>query len=168
MSTVQITHRIRPFNSPMECGLRMLFVLAAQSGRPADLQRLVSYDYLLVHSSDVAEGPESLHPDVPFRGSELLVKRDIVHAGLNQMFSRELLQKSFTIYGITYCSNALTIAFTDLLVSDYANALRKRSQWLVGRFGDMADSDLSDFMNANIGRWGAEFERFTATRDLEL
>ncbi|NTA83951.1 hypothetical protein G6L13_26065 [Agrobacterium tumefaciens] len=152
----------------MECGLRMLFVLAAQPGKPTDLQRLVSYDYLLVHSSDVAEGPTSLHPDVPFRGSELLVKRDIVHAGLNQMFSRELLQKNFTMYGITYCSNALTVPFIRLLVSDYAQALRKRSQWLVTQFGEMSDGDLADFMNANVGRWGAEFERFTATRDLEL
>jgi hypothetical protein len=152
----------------MECGLRMLFVLAAQPGKSTDLQRLVSYDYLLVHSSDVAEGPASLHPDVPFRGTELLVKRDIVHDGLNQMFSRELLQKSFTMYGITYCSNELTIAFTGLLVSDYAQALRERSQWLISHFGEMSDSDLANFMNANVGRWGAEFERFTATRDLEL
>ncbi|WP_425964204.1 ABC-three component system middle component 2 [Rhizobium nepotum] len=51
---------------------------------------------------------------------------------------------------------------------DYAQALRKRSQWLVTQFGEMSDGDLADFMNANVGRWGAEFERFTATRDLEL
>jgi len=38
---------VRPFNSPLECGLRMLFMLNAANGQPADLQRLISYDYPL-------------------------------------------------------------------------------------------------------------------------
>ena len=79
----------RPFNTPLECGLRMLFVLNAAGERRSDLQRLVSYDYLLVHSGDVDDGPESLHPPVPFRGTEVLVKRGLISAGLNQMFSRD-------------------------------------------------------------------------------
>jgi len=65
-------------------------VLDQARGRSFDLQRLVSYDYLLVHSGDVEDGPVSLHPAVPFRGSELLVKRDLVRAGLDAMFAREL------------------------------------------------------------------------------
>lgn len=146
----------------------MLFVLSVAPNRSADLQRLVSYDYLLIHSGDVTDGPPSLHPDVPFRGNELLVKRDVIHAGLNQMFSRELIQKSFTSLGIEYRSNELTIAFTNLLKSEYSIALRQRSAWLMQRFGDMSDPDLANYMDTNIGRWGAEFERFTATKDLEL
>jgi hypothetical protein len=66
----------RPFNSPLECGLRLLFVLVAANRTRSDLQRLISYDYLLIHSGDIANGPHSLHPPVPFRGTELLVKRD--------------------------------------------------------------------------------------------
>src|SRR5688572_11566981 len=118
----------RPFNTPLECGLRMLFVLSA-CGTSFDLQRLVSYDYLLVHSGDVLEGPSSLHPAVPFRGSELLVKRDLVHAGLNQMFSRELISKDFDPTGIVYRATELTGAFIALLTSNYAAELRQRSEW---------------------------------------
>lgn len=160
--------RLRPFNTPLECGLRMLFVLDAAQGKTADLQRLVSYDYLLVHSGDVPDGPVSLHPAVPFRGTELLVKRDIVHAGLNQMFSRELLQKTFDVAGIMYCATGLTSAFIALMTSQYADALRQRSAWIVERFGLFNDADLTAFMTDNIGRWGAEFERLTALNDLEL
>lgn len=158
----------RPFNTPLECGLRALFLLNASKEKPSDLQRLVSYDYLLVHSGDIPKGPPSLHPAVPFRGTELLVKRDLIRAGLNQMFSRELLAKSFDQAGIMYRATALTIAFVDLLTSDYAKALRYRSEWIVSSFGGYSDGELNAFMSANVGRWGAEFERLTALRDLEL
>jgi ABC-3C biological conflict system middle component len=158
----------RPFNSPLECGLRMLFVLSAAAGRPSDLQRLISYDYLLVHSGDVPNGPDSLHPPVPFRGTELLIKRDLLSAGLNQMFSRELIAKTFDASGILYRATELTTAFIGLLKSDYSNALRARAKWMIERFGAMNDAELSIFMTANIGRWGAEFERIAAIKDLEL
>lgn len=158
----------RPFNTPLECGLRALFVLDALRGRPADLQRLVSYDYLLVHSGDVQNGPSSLHPAVPFRGSELLVKRDLINAGLNQMHSRELLKKSFDASGILYCATQLTSAFLVLLSTAYAAALRERADWVVNNFSDVADSELDAFMSQNIGRWGGDFERLTALQELEL
>jgi hypothetical protein len=146
----------------------MLFVLNAAGGQAADLQRLVSYDYLLVHSGDVVDGPASLHPAVPFRGAELLVKRDAIKAGLNQMFSRELLKKSFDLSGITYRSTELTAAFINLLTTKYAGELRLRAEWVIGRFGKMSDTDLSAFMTEHVGRWGAEFDRIAAIRDLEL
>jgi len=146
----------------------MLFVLNSAKGQSADLQRLVSYDYLLVHSGDVDGGPESIHPSVPFRGTQLLVKRDVLRVGLEQMFSRELLDKTFEVSGIVYRSNALTSAFLNLLDTSYSHALRTRSEWIFDRFGSMEDRDLSNFMTRNIGRWGAEFDRITAIKDLEL
>ncbi|MGK9165045.1 threonine transporter [Inquilinus limosus] len=158
----------RPFNSPLECGLRLLFVLAAADGAPLDLQRLVSYDYLLVHSGDVPGGPKSLHPSVPFRGAELLVKRDLLQLGLNQMFARELLQKTFDTSGITYRSTPLTDAFLGLMRTGYADALRQRSAWVVTNFRHFDDRALQSYMSENIGRWGAEFDRMTAINNLEL
>jgi hypothetical protein len=32
----------------------------------------------------------------------------------------------------------------------------------------MGDQELREFMTENVGKWGAEFERITALRDLEL
>lgn len=158
----------RPFNSPLECGLRMLFVLHAASKKASDIQRLVCYDYLLVHSGDVIDGPKSLHPSVPFRGAEFLVKRDLIKSGLNFMFSRELIAKTFDVSGIMYSSNDLTTAFVALLRSDYAKELMSRAAWVIDRFGAMSEAELSSFMNENVGRWGAEFEHLTAVNDVEL
>jgi len=164
----QRRHHERPFNSPLECGLRLLFVLVAAEGRPCDLQRLISYDYLMVHSGDVPGGPSSLHPAVPFRGSELLVKRDVLQTGLNQMFSRELLTKTFDTLGITYRANELTGAFLGLMKSMYADALRDRAIWVIKHFHMMDDRALEHYISENIGRWGAEFERLSAIQNLEL
>ena len=158
----------RPFNTPIESGLRLLFALDQAGGRSFDLQRLVSYDYLLVHSGDVEDGPASLHPAVPFRGSELLVKRELVRAGLDAMFSKELLEKRFEPTGICYRATALTGAFLKLLISSYAAALRTRAEWVVTRFSDYSDAELEGYMTANVGRWGAEFDRLTIIKELEL
>lgn len=158
----------RPFNTPIELGLRLLFALDEAKGEAFDLQRLVSYDYLLVHSGDVQGGPASLHPAVPFRGGELLVKRELVLAGLNAMFAKELLEKKFEPTGICYRATALTGAFLKLLVSAYASSLRTRAAWVVSHFATYTDEMLESYMTENVGRWGAEFDRLTAIKELEL
>ena len=158
----------RPFNTPIESGLRLLFALHEAKDEAFDLQRLVSYDYLLVHSGDVEGGPASLHPAVPFRGGELLVKRELVLAGLDAMFAKELLEKKFEPTGICYRATALTGAFLKLLVSSYASSLRVRATWVVSRFATYTDEMLESYMTENVGRWGAEFDRLTAIKELEL
>jgi hypothetical protein len=156
------------FNTPIESGLRLLFVLDEAEGTAFDLQRLVSYDYLLVHSGDVEGGPESLHPAVPFRGGEFLVKRQLVLAALDAMFAKELLDKKFESNGICYHATELTGAFLELLKSPYAAAVRARAAWLVVRFATYTDEMLQSYMIENVGRWGAEFDRLTAIKELEL
>jgi hypothetical protein len=157
----------RLFNTPLECGFRLVIILDAVSGEP-DLQRLVSYDYLLVHSGDVEGGPASLHPAVPFRGTELLVKRELARQSLDYMFSRELLEKRMSSSGITYIGTSLTRAFVQLLNSGYAKELKVRAEWISRRFGSMSDEQRTAFMAGNVGRWGAEFDRLTSLRTLEL
>lgn len=158
----------RPFNTPLECGFRLLFILSATYPARSDLQRLISYDYLLVHSGDVDGGPESLHPSVPFRGGEWLVRREVISLGLDLMFSRELASKDFGKEGITYGGTQLTAPFIGLLNDAYATELNARAAWLASRFGNYSDKELLEFMRTNIGRWGAEFERLSAIKDLEL
>lgn len=158
----------RLFNTPHECGFRLLFALDACRPRAADLQRLVSYDYLLVHSGDITGGPPSLHPSVPFRGSEWVIKRDLVRAGLTLVFSRDLILKQLTTNGIVYSGSELTTAFIRLLKSSYAVALRERAEWMSTEFGAATDEELQNFMASNVGRWGAEFDRISALQGLEL
>lgn len=158
----------RPFNTPLECGLRLLFVLAACRPSPCDLQRLISYDYLLVHSGDVESGPASLHPAVPDRGSEWVVKRELVQTGMDLMFARELVTKQLTADGIAYVGSEMTTAFIGLLKTPYAAGIQKRAGWIVDTFGARSDDDVQAFMAERVGTWGTEFETLAAIGDLEV
>jgi hypothetical protein len=58
-------HFVSPFNGPVEIGLRALCVLTTAFPTEYALQRLVVFDYFLVHSDDIEGGPEGLHPRTP-------------------------------------------------------------------------------------------------------
>jgi hypothetical protein len=148
----------RPFNGPIETGLRSLFVLDAVAPRAHDLQRLVYYDYLLLHAGDVGGGQASLHPPIPYRAGEILVRRELIARGLELMFSKELLVKQLDETGIAYRASNLCAPFLAYLRSEYAGSLRTASSWLAVTFGTYADSELAAYMTANLGRWGAEFK----------
>ncbi|MCC8367922.1 hypothetical protein J8V57_16870 [Xenorhabdus sp. PB61.4] len=168
MSEIERHFEERPFNSPLEYGFRALFILYAAGNMAMVLQRIVSYDYLLVHTSDVQGGPKSLHPAVPHRGAELLVKRSSIQAGLNLMLSRELIEAVFSPEGILYQASELTGRFVQLLASPYANELAERALWVTKQFRHFSNDELASFMTQNVGRWGSEFDRLTAIDLLEL
>jgi hypothetical protein len=147
----------RPFNSPMEMGLRAVILLNSLSPRRVDLQRLIYLDYLLVHSGDVADGPASLHPPIPHRAGEWIIKRKRLLAGLNLMFSKELVGKALSNEGVVYYGNELSQLFAERLSAPYAERLKTVAAWVVETFVDMNDIDLSQFMHANMDKWGAEF-----------
>ena len=105
---LEIVYKPRPYNTPIESGLRMLYLLVEAYPQLLNLQRLVYYDYLLVHSGDIPNGPQSLHPATPFRGAEWIVRRKKLSDGLDLMFSKDLISKTFNSTGILYCATDLT------------------------------------------------------------
>jgi hypothetical protein len=60
----------RVFNSSFETGVRAIFVLSAIYPDTLDLEELVAFDHLVVHSADV-RGPNSLHPPTATRATEI-------------------------------------------------------------------------------------------------
>ena len=147
------------FNTPIESGLRSLFVLEAVSPGECDLQRLVIYDYLLVHSDDVTGGPEALHPATPLRSGELLVRRTLVEQGPHLLIRKGLVTKSYTKAGIYYTATKVARPFLEYFKSAYAARCVQISKWIAGRFQPMSDDELRQFIHENLGRWGAEFTR---------
>lgn len=147
------------FNTPIESGLRSLFVLEAVKPATCDLQRLVIYDYLLVHSEDVPKGPPSLHPATPLRSGELLVRRNLVEHGLRLLIRKGLVTKTFTKEGIHYAASELAKPFLDYFQTSYAVRCQEISKWIADRFQGLSDDKLREFIHENLGRWGAEFTR---------
>lgn len=151
------------FNSPLEMGLRILFILNA-SNKPCDLQRLIYYDYILVHSGDIPSGPKSIHPAIPYRASEILVKRELLKKGINLMLSRELITLNFTKKGFTYEANKLTVAFIKYLDTPYAVELMKISSWVISYFSDLTDNEMELYFKDKFDVWGGEFTKESLLR----
>lgn len=147
-----------PFNSAIECGLRSLVILEHAFPRDYDLQRLVFYDYLLVHSGD-ANGPASIHPATPHRSGEVLVKRQILEQGLLLMMSRKLVIREYDKTGIVYSASDNATPFLDSMESRYVGLLKERATWVIAVFDDYTDKQLDKFFQENLDRWGGEFAK---------
>lgn len=156
---------IRLFNTPIEFGLRSLFVLNCIAPKSYDLQRLIYYDYLILHTSDIDPKQPSLHPSYPHRSAEILVKRERLRNGLLIMKSRQLIDIKFDGAGITYTANKLTEKFLQYLNSDYAEHLKFCVTWVVQNFEDYSNEQLDQYMNRNLERWGNEFSREAFIRE---
>ena len=152
------------FNSALETGVRALTILAEAAPKMLDLQALVYFDYLVVHSAD-AGGPESLHPNTPLRNGELLVRRGMIEQGVLLMVSRGLAERCMNAEGISYAATDDAVPFLDCLKSAYTLALRDRAEWAVERFGKMNAAELKGFFEANFERWTREFQASSSSAD---
>jgi len=158
MTEEATTRFTAPFNGPVEIGLRALSILNEAFPEAYSLQRLVVFDYVVVHSDDLPGGPPGLHPKTPHRSGELLVRRGVLHTGLLLYQSRGLVERRFDQSGVFFVATEHSAAFLDALGSDYALSLRQRARWLVAEYGVLSDSQLQDLVRDNIGKWGTEFE----------
>lgn len=157
------------FNGPLEVGLRALAVLTEDYPSAYTLQRLVILDYLIVHSDDLNFGPVGLHPQTPHRSGELLVRRAALEKGLLLYQSKGLLERKFMEDGVLYSATEKSGSFMDVLNANYALKLRDRAGWLVERFKEHSDQELSELVKSEAGDWGAEFEMAPALKKgLEL
>ena len=145
------------FNSPFELGLRMVYLLAALAPTGADLQKLVLLDYAIVYSGDLG-GPDSLHTPVPYRGGELLSRRELIEQGLYLMSSRGLVDARMDAQGITYFAGTAARTMTGALTASYFHALEQRCRWAALQFGKADSLELTSQFAANGHLWGAELE----------
>ncbi len=147
------------FNSPLEVGLRILYIFRNTNKSILDIQRLIYYNYLIVHSSDIPDAPESLHPEMPNRSCEILIGRKVIQKGINLLLSRELICVKYAKSGIKYISNKNTSLFLDHFNSNYSKELDERAKWVCSNYDSMSDNKLNGFIQSNLGKWGAEFSR---------
>lgn len=145
------------FNGAFEAGVRAVALLAAAHPYSFDLQRLIAFDYLLVHTGDVG-GPASLHPPAPLHSAELLVRRKVVEQALLLMMTRDLVQREVSAAGIRYRAGENATPFLQAPQSDYLGALKDRAEWLVGEFGALSDAESRALMRRFFDRWVEEFQ----------
>lgn len=156
-----------PFNSSLETGLRSIAILAEACPDEFDLQRLLYFDYLVVHSSD-ADGPASLHPNTPLRNGELLVRRGVIERGLRLYISRNLIERHAREGGIFYAASEAAGPFLECLQSAYSRELRLRASWAIDTFGALDDEELKSYFDDRFERWTREFQAVQQPPELLL
>ncbi|WP_352637017.1 ABC-three component system middle component 2 [Mesorhizobium sp. M0145] len=149
--------RVPLFNGSLETGMRAVVMLDAVFPRAFDLSHLIWLDHLVVHTADIG-GPESLHPDIPQRIGELLVRRRLVENGLTLMRQLHLVDAQNRADGILYVAREEASAFVDSLRTAYGRALKERAGWLADYVNQRADSELAELIANRIGRWSVEFQ----------
>lgn len=145
------------FNSPLETSLRTLIVLDALHPRACTLIELTWFDHLVVHTSDLG-GPDSLHPDLPSRGGELLVRRRLVDEGVRLLVHADLVEILEDEVGIRYVAGDEAPSFIDLMGTSYGQRLRKRAAWLSEEFGSVPEEEMRSVVHERLGRWTLEFQ----------
>lgn len=145
------------FNGPLEAGIRAVSILGAAYPQSYDLQRMVAFDYLLVHTGDVG-GPQSLHPPSPMQSAELLVRRKLVENALLLMMTRDLVKRDITKNGIYYCAGDNAATFLSAFSSSYLHALKERASWLIDALGGHSDQEFRAVMRRFFDDWVEEFQ----------
>ena len=148
------------FNSPLETGLRALIVLEAMYPRPCDLMEMTWFDHLVVHTSDL-EGEDkynSLHPDLPNRAGEMLVRRRLVETSLQLMQRFHLVDVQHTDDGVHFLASDAAPSFLSMLQASYTTSLRERAKWLASCLGEKTTAEIQSLITDKIGRWTAEFQ----------
>ncbi len=158
---MEVTHEPRReplYNSQLETGTRAMVILDAAYPRALDLARLTWFDHLVVHTQDIG-GPASLHPALPERTGELLVRRRLVEDSIALMRRLHLVEVVHDEQkGIAYRAGDDAPAFVSLLRTKYATALKDRAKWLVAELGDLDEAQLTKRIADQIGRWAVEFQ----------
>jgi hypothetical protein len=148
---------IQTFNSPIETGMRALILLAELYPEQVDLQRILEFDYIMVHTGDV-DGPPSIHPALPLRSGELLVRRQLIERGLMLLISRGLISRHATPNGFMYQAEDDAGPFIDALSAEYLDDLKNRAVWVVDRFSEMSDQDIRIMLSNVYDQWSREFQ----------
>ncbi|WP_369010109.1 ABC-three component system middle component 2 [Micromonospora sp. D75] len=141
-----------PLNSPLEVGLRVVFVLSSAFPRAFDLDALIQLDHALLHTGQ-NDGPDSIHPELPGAIGELAVKRDLIKSGIDAMMRAGLIVARPTNAGFAFLASENAAPFVSVLGSTYAENLRARANWVIDQLPEPNEASEEPQLRALISRW---------------
>ncbi|WP_148359073.1 ABC-three component system middle component 2 [Peribacillus simplex] len=146
------------FNAPLEVGLRTLVLLSYVKTNDYDIDRIVIFDYFILHARDIDAEQNNLHPSLPHRSTEIIIRRKLILEGLEILVSKGLVDIIYNNAGIFYKSNKMTDLFVNLLKSNYFIRLKNLTHWAISKYGEIDTQQLNSLINENVQLWGGEFE----------
>lgn len=141
------------FNSTIETGIRAVIVLNALYPRACGLAEVTCFDHVVVHSGDLDDGPESLHPALPPRAGELVVRRGLIGESLRLMCQMHLVDERHDEDGIRFVASDDAPSFLRLMQAPYSQSLKQRADWIADRFRTMTEGEVETFVTGLVDRW---------------
>ena len=145
----------RLFNSPLEVGTRAVVVLEHLRPEVVDLGQMILLDHAVVHAADFG-GPGSLHPSLPGRIGEVVVRRQVVEAGLDLMRRCHLIEVLPGASGFLYGASPEAAAYVELLETPYSVLLRRCADWVADLHRGRTATNFHDLVRERLGAWGEE------------
>ncbi|MGO4724853.1 MULTISPECIES: ABC-three component system middle component 2 [unclassified Inquilinus] len=145
------------FNSPLEAGIRAVVVLEHLRPETLDLAEMVLFDHVVVHTADLG-GPPSLHPEVPGRKGELLVRRRLIEASLLLMQRCHLIDQESAEDGFVYRASEEAAAYVELLETDYSVQMKACARWLAEQVRSHSKAQFKRLVRERIGDWTEAFQ----------
>lgn len=146
-------------NNCIEISLRLL-VLFDESDTSMDIQRIIFYDYALIHAADFDKKKNSLSPASPFRKEELYVKTELIKEALNILLKKQLIDVDFKSTGILYKKNQSTSRFLEYCNSQYYLYLKDAAKWVKNYFNNYDAEELRQYFTDVVGKWKSEFSMY--------
>ncbi|HBC3369550.1 TPA: hypothetical protein KDX64_002939 [Vibrio vulnificus] len=143
------------FNTPMEIGMRMVYLLLELYPRKYDVFYLTYLDYAISYSGDL-HGPSSLHTPVSKRGGAFLNNSDIVRQSLNKMSQFDFVEISTTDDGIYYSAGENARAVVSSIKTEYSFLLQERCNWVASFVKDKSYEDIRRLFETEGRFWGYE------------
>jgi len=146
------------FNSPLEAGLRAVVILERLWPDAVDINDLILFDHIVVHTSDFG-GPNSIHPSLPNEIGELLVRRQLIEESLDLMRRCHLINIHYSEDGTTYAASDEASDFVGFMETSYAEKLKKSAAWMVDKIKSTPDQIVTfrNDVSAILGKWAEEF-----------
>lgn len=147
--------QVKLYNTPVEIAMRCLLNLNfCETG--TDTERLMFFDYLCLNTADVG-GPASIHPPIPNRGVQIFGRKELIKKALVLLLSKELIELTANESGFNYIINQSGKKFLDFFQTEYFNELKERISWTQNYFREMSNSQMREFIDINLEKWGGEF-----------
>ncbi|CAM4214038.1 hypothetical protein SAMN06265348_10625 [Pedobacter westerhofensis] len=138
------------YSSDLEISLRLMAILQFYVQAPLTIERLVVYDFLILHGNDIFPELHSLHPKSPNSSNEFLIKRELFKRGLHLLVSKELIKVNINKTGISYQGSELTVRFCEKLNSPYSRKLYPAVQSVISTTSLYSDLELENRIKTRL------------------
>ncbi|WP_315167665.1 ABC-three component system middle component 2 [Metaclostridioides mangenotii] len=144
--------KVSLYNTNSEIAVRFLIILNKYK-KPIDLETLLIIDYLSLHINTVDEEIDSLHPDNPLFGIEIVTKNSIAKESVNLLLKKGLINLVFSDEGIKYSYKIISDHFLSFFDGKYYSKLTMYIEKVISIFSSDAEEDIQNFVNRNIDKW---------------